>query len=173
MSKLGRILVVLVFAMSCFFLAFSFMLFLSRVQWQDKLTEAEANLRAQRTENTRIQSEIRRMEIDRASGSASRSNALTLLEVGMALSETEVEKIRTDLANLQNQKQEKGREVTGTLSKLQAEREKVQAAREQVEATQESRDELYKEVLDLKNQILELEAVRQRLNVSEARLRSY
>lgn len=173
MSKLGRILVVLVFAMSCFFLAFSFMLFLSRVHWNDKLSQMEADLQSQRSKNSRIQSEIRRMEIDRSSGKASRNSALTLLEVGMAMGESEVTKIRDELTTLQNQKQEKGREVTGTLTKLQSEREKVQAARMEVDATQSARDELFQEVLDLKNQILELEAVRQRLNVSEARLRTY
>ena len=173
MSKFGRVLVVLVFAMSCFFLAFSFMLFISRVRWNDKLTQAQADLREQRTENTRIRDEIRRLEINRSSGNATRSNALTLLEVGMATSEEEVNKIRKNLDDLQNQKQEKGREVTGTLDRLQQERAKVQKARKDVEAVQGTRDELLEEVLDLKNQILELEAVRQRLNASESRLRTY
>lgn len=173
MSKFGRVLVVLVFAMSCFFLAFSFMLFISRVRWNDKLTQAQADLREQRTENTRIRDEIRRLEINRSSGNATRSNALTLLEVGMATSEEEVNKIRKNLDDLQNQKQEKGREVTGTLDRLQQERAKVQKARKDVDAVQGTRDELLEEVLDLKNQILELEAVRQRLNASESRLRTY
>ncbi len=173
MSKLGRILVVVVFAMSCFFLAFAFMVFNTRVNWNAKAAEAEADLRAQRTVNTEIQSDIRRMEIDRAVGDATRTSALTLLEATLATSETEVAEMRQELNRLQAEKQEKGRQVTGTLATLQSEREKVNAARNAVEAAQAERDKLYEDVLKLKNEILELEAIRQRLNPSESRLLSY
>ena len=173
MSKLGRILVVVVFAMSCFFLAFAFMVFNTRVNWNDKAAEAEADLRAQRSTNTEIQSDIRRMEIDRAVGNATRTSALTLLEATLATSETEVSEMRQELTRLQSEKQEKGRQVTGTLATLQSERAKVDAARDAVEAAQAQRDKLYEDVLKLKNEILELEGIRQRLNSSESRLLSY
>ena len=81
--------------------------------------------------------------------------------------------MRQELTRLQSEKQEKGRQVTGTLATLQSERAKVDAARDAVEAAQAQRDKLYEDVLKLKNEILELEGIRQRLNSSESRLLSY
>lgn len=173
MGKLGRILVVLVFAMSCFFLAFSFIAFNSRIAWKEKVAEVESKLTQQRNKNREIEAEVRRMEIDRASGRATRANALALLEATIATSELEIAATQQRLAELQTQKQSKGREVTGSIDELQQERQRVDAARTEVATIRTKRDKLFEEVLDLKNQILELEGVRQRLNPSEARMLSY
>ena len=172
-SKLGRILVVFVFVMSSFFLAFAFMVFMSRTDWNAKVAQAQSDLQSQQGVNREIRDQIRRLEIDRTSGKAASSNALALLEANVATSEMEIAKTRQTLTSLQQAKQEKGNEVTGTLATLQAERVRVDEARSSVNTVQAQRDRLYTEVLQLKNQILELEAVRQRLNATEERMMTY
>lgn len=170
MNMLGKILVMLVFIMSIFFMAFSFMVFMTQTSWKDKAEAETQKLRTQQGANAELENQIKQLEVQRAAANASRTNAIALLEASLATSEGEVANIRKDLSVLKSERQLQGKQVTGSLATLKAERAKVDALRDTVKVAQGERDKIFAEVVDLKNKVFELEAIRQRLTASETSL---
>ena len=170
MNMLGKILVVLIFIMSIFFLAFSFMVFSTQTSWKDKEAQAQSDLSNARSSNSQLEAEIAKLKKQRAAANAARTSAIALLEANLSQSRQRLNAMQEELTALRAQQSQQGAQVTGSLATLQAERQKVDSLRDAVKAAQGERDKMFAEVVDLKNQVLELEAVRQRLTASETAL---
>ena len=170
MNTLGKILIVLIFVMSIFFMAFSFMVFMTHDDWKTKASDAENQLRTARNTNTELQGQIEAIQTQRASENAARKLAITVLEARARGAEQQLATERAELQNLRAAISETGELVAGSLNSLELERQKVETLRGTVKDAESERDRLFKSVIELKNRVLELESVRERLASRENEL---
>lgn len=167
MNTLGKILIVLIFVMSIFFMAFSFMVFMTHDSWKDKASQADRDLQQARNQNSQLEASIAEAKTQRQAENAARTTAIALLEARLQTDSQQLAETQGQLRTLQAKQSAMGEQVTGSLAALQMERQKVEGLRENVKSAQAERDKIFGEVVNLKNQVLELESIRQRLAARE------
>ena len=170
MNTLGKILIVLIFVMSIFFMTFSFMVFMTHDNWKEKAADADRDLATARNENSQLEAQIADAKTQRAAENAARTSAVALLEARLQADRQQLQESQQRLSELQAQQALMGEQVTGSVAALKMEREKVDALRETVKSAQAERDKIFTEVVGLKNEVLELESIRQRLASRESDL---
>ena len=170
MNTLGKILVVLIFIMSIFFMAFSFVVFMTHENWKGKEDKARQDLSNAQSQNRQLETEIAKLQTQRAAENAFRTNAIALLEARLRTSSQSLDTMQQQLVMLQGERSQMGEQVNGSLKALDEERKKVDGLRQNVKAAQAERDKMFADVVALKNQVLELESTRQRLAAREESL---
>ncbi len=168
MNTLGKLMVLLIFIMSIFFMTFSFMVFMTQTAWKAEADKLTQTLNTQRQANERLENENTTLALNLSAANAARTNAIASLESSLTTSQTELGRLRKQLGDLQAEQQLQGKQVTGSLATLEAERSKVDSLRVTLNAAQAARDEMFAENISLRNRVLQLEAERDNLTGREA-----
>jgi hypothetical protein len=167
MNTLGKILVVLIFVMSIFFMAFSFMVYLTHTNWETKAQDAEKRVTDARRQNEQLNDQIAKLNVQRAAENAARKSQLALLETRNSSNQEQLVAQQRALGDLQASLREANDAIGGSTKQLEIESGKVAALRDSVKKAEADRDKMFVDVTELNDRVLQLEAINQRLDARE------
>ncbi len=161
MNLLGRIFVVLILVMSCFFLAVASVVFVTHKNWYEIVTlspsEAGAGkpvglnfqLQDARTENAQLQEEKADLEKEIANEQASRREAVAKLETEKELLKNERDGLQRDEAELVAQKNQAVATMESSQKTLAALRQEVENLRLEIRQAQSDKDKSFSRAVEL------------------------
>ena len=170
MNTLGKLMILFIFLMSILFMTFAFMVFMTQTHWKNEHDKLRTQLNTERSANSQLETEIKDLELKMAGANAARTNAIATLETSLTSSATDLSRTRKLLGDLQAEQQLQGKQVTGSLSALEAERQKTESLRKTLNSVVAERDKNFAELINARNTLLALQADRDNLESRETEL---
>jgi cell division protein FtsL len=163
MTLLGKIFTVLIFIMSCVFLAFSIMVYATHTNWRE-LAQAKEQELSQKQAKIR-QLEDLQTELSKAIDmeKAARRIALAALETKLRARTTELERVQQELAKLTATEGTTAGALVTAQNELATMTSEVKQLRDNIRTAQQDVDDKYQQVVTLTDEINQLRMIRQEL----------